>query len=93
MTDVLEARDRLIQLYEIADEDPIEIEDALFVLDLGYQPHEINRINDLMEKNRKCCISKLELEELDQLVDLGTVLATMKSKARMALKKAGLSHS
>jgi hypothetical protein len=93
MSDVLESRDRLNQLYEMADDDPLGIEDALFVLDLGYLPLEINRINDLMEKNRKNTISKQELEELDQLVDLGTILATMKSKARMALKEAGLSHS
>lgn len=93
MSDVLEARDRLNQLYEMADDDPLGIEDALFILDLGYQPLEINRINDLMDKNRKNNISKQELEELDHLVDLGMILGTMKSKARMALKKTGMSHS
>jgi hypothetical protein len=93
MSDVLEARDRLNHLYEMADDDPLGIEDALFVLDLGYQPIEIKRINDLMEKNRRNTISNQEREDLDQLVDLGTILATMKSKARMALKKAGISHS
>lgn len=92
MSNVLKATERLNKLYHQLDHEPISVEESMFVLDLAYEKQEVNRINELLAKNRRGEISQSELAELDGLVDLGTVLSTMQSRARQTLKQAGISR-
>ena len=93
MSNVLEASDMVNNLFEAIRDQPISIEQSQTLLSMAYTSTEQERINDLLAKNRQGLISTSEKEELDRLVDLGMMLAALQSKARMTLKKAGVTRS
>ena len=60
---------------------------ARHVLKLGFPEHDQARMHELAAKNRSGRISPAELEELDNYVTAGDLLALLQSKARQALRK------
>jgi hypothetical protein len=65
------------------------LESARFVLSLTFAEEAQRRVHELLTKNQERRISAIEQEDLDHLVKAGTYLATLQSKARLFLKKAG----
>ncbi len=65
---------------------PLTIEQSQHLLSLKFGKPDLDRIDKLLAKNRKGDISKDELTELDQLVDLGMKLGALQSSARMTIK-------
>jgi hypothetical protein len=65
-------------------------ETARSFLRLGFgRPHQ-ERVDVLSEKARRGVLTPAEGEELDEFIRVGNVLAILQSKARQALKRAGL---
>jgi hypothetical protein len=60
---------------------------ARYVLTLGFNASEQQRMQDLADANHTGRISKTELEELMGYVKAGHLLALLHSHARKALKK------
>lgn len=66
---------------------PLNAETSRYLLTLRFPAQDINRTNELLEKNRNGDITQEEREELDHLVDVNYLIAALHSKARTALKK------
>ncbi len=90
MSNVMEATDRIQELYRSSKLTPINIEESLYVLNLGYEDRDLQRIRYLQDKIETPEITKAERRELEQLVQLGTILSTLQSRARLALRQAGV---
>jgi hypothetical protein len=60
---------------------------AHYVLGVNFSEEQKARMHDLAVKNQQGKISREELQELDNYINAGDLLAILKSKARMALKK------
>jgi|SRR5713101_7266600 hypothetical protein len=60
---------------------------ARHILRLGFSIPDKARIQELASKNQQGLISSSELEELDNYIKAGDLLALLQSKARRALKK------
>ncbi len=60
---------------------------ARYILDVGFSDEDKARMHELAVKNQEGNISPTELQELDSYIKAGDLLALLKSKARMALKK------
>lgn len=65
----------------------ISIELARYILGLGFSTQDRSRMQELAAKNRRGEISHRELEELDNYITAGDILAIWQSKARQALKQ------
>ena len=59
---------------------------ALYILGLGFSTADRSRLQELAAKNQQDNISPQELEELDNYITAGDILAIWHSKARQALK-------
>jgi hypothetical protein len=59
---------------------------ALYILGLGFSREDRARMQELAAKNQQGNISPQELEELDNYITTGDILAIWQSKARQALK-------
>src|SRR5438445_13818920 len=59
---------------------------ARYILELGFSTEDRSRMRELAAKNRRGDISHQELEELDNYITAGDILAIWQSKARRALK-------
>jgi hypothetical protein len=59
---------------------------ARHILSLGFSDADAARMHDLAVKTQEGRISSAELEELDNYVKVGDLLAILQSKARKALK-------
>ena len=64
----------------------ISSELARYILGLGFSTEDRSRMRELAAKNRRGEISHQELEELDNYITAGDILAIWQSKARRALK-------
>jgi hypothetical protein len=64
-------------------------ETARFLTCLTFSDRAQRRLGELLEKNREGRLDPAEAEELDQFVKANTRLATLQSKARLFLKRAG----
>ena len=64
----------------------ISAELARHILGLGFSTEDRSRMRELAAKNRRGDISHQELEELDNYITAGDILAIWQSKARRALK-------
>jgi len=93
MSNVLDVSERIKQLYRSSSHTPINIEESFFVLDLGYVEADRERISSLLARNQTSEMTNADRKELEQLINLGTMLDTLQSRARMTLKKAGVSRS
>jgi hypothetical protein len=62
---------------------------ARHILRVSFTDQDKARMHELAQKNQEGTISPEELQELDSYVKVGDLLAILKSKARMALKKKG----
>jgi len=60
---------------------------ARYILGLGFSTEDRSRMRELAAKNRRGDISHQELEELDNYITAGDILAIWQSKARRALKQ------
>jgi hypothetical protein len=60
---------------------------AHHILGLGFSTEDRSRMQELATKNRRGEISHQELEELDNYITAGDILAIWQSKARQALKQ------
>ena len=60
---------------------------ARYILGLGFSTEDRSRMRELAAKNRRGDISHQELEELDNYITAGDILAIWQSKARWALKQ------
>jgi hypothetical protein len=65
----------------------ISPEFARYILGLGFSTEDRSRMQELDTKNRRGEISHQELEELDNYITAGDILAIWQSKARQALKQ------
>jgi hypothetical protein len=59
---------------------------ARYILGLGFSAADRGRMQELAAKNQQDNISPQELEELDNYITAGDILAIWQSKARQALK-------
>jgi hypothetical protein len=59
---------------------------ARFILTLGFDDEDQDRMRDLAERNQKGSLSSEDYEELDNYVKAGHLLALLQSKARKSLK-------
>jgi hypothetical protein len=59
------------------------------ILGLGFSDEDKARMHELAVKNQEGQISSEELEELDNYIKVGDLLAILQSKARQSLKKSG----
>jgi hypothetical protein len=57
------------------------------VLKLGFSDQDQSRMHDLAARNQRETISAAELEELDNYITVGDLLAILQSKARKYLKQ------
>lgn len=64
---------------------------ARIFLQLGFSRAEQRRVDQLSEKARQGALTLVEEQELDEFIHVGNLLAIVQSKARQALKRAGLS--
>jgi hypothetical protein len=64
---------------------------ARYILQLGFSTEDRARMRELAAKNRHGDISHQELEELDNYITAGDILAIWQSKARLALKQCSAS--
>jgi len=60
---------------------------ARHVLKLGFSQEDRARMHELAVKNQEGRIARAELEELDNYVKAGDLLALLQSKARRSLKQ------
>jgi hypothetical protein len=60
---------------------------ARHVLGLKFIPADEARVRELIDRNREGKISATELDELDNYVRVGDLLALLQSKARQRLKQ------
>lgn len=60
---------------------------ARYILGLGFATEDRSRMRELAAKNRRGDISPQELEELDNYIAAGDILAIWQSKARRTLKQ------
>ncbi len=60
---------------------------ALSILGLGFSTEDRSRMRELAAKNQRDEISHQELEELDNYITAGAILALWQSKARQAFKQ------
>jgi len=58
------------------------------VLKLGFGVADTQRMQELIERNREGKLTDAELEELDNFIKIGDLLAILQSKARKSLKRA-----
>jgi hypothetical protein len=58
------------------------------ILKLGFSQRDKARMHELAVKNQEGQISQTELEELDNFVKVGDLVAILQSKARKTLKQA-----
>ena len=59
---------------------------ARLVLRLGFRDRDKARMHQLAVKNQEGLISQAELEELDNYIEAGDLMALLHSKARRALR-------
>ena len=59
---------------------------ARYILGLGFSTEDSSHMRELAAKNRRGDISHQELEELDNYITAGDILAMWQSKARRAFK-------
>ena len=62
----------------------ISLELARYILALGFSTEDRAHMRELAAKNRQGDISHQELEELDNYITAGDILAIWQSKARLA---------
>lgn len=64
----------------------IPITFARQLVKLDFSPDDKSRMHELADKNQEGVISKAELEELDNFIQVGDMLAILQSKARRVLR-------
>jgi hypothetical protein len=64
---------------------------ARYILGLSFSTEDSSRMQELAAKNRRGEISHQELEELDNYITAGDILAIWQSKARQTLKQCQVS--
>jgi hypothetical protein len=69
--------------------DPFTLESAQLILSLAFTQETQDRVHELLDKNQEGQITRAEKKELRQMVEAGTHLAILKSKARRFLKDTG----
>lgn len=92
MSNILDVTERIKELYRSSGHTAINIEESLFVLDLGYIQADRERISNLLARSQISVLTQGEQTELEQLVNRVTMLDTLQSRARITLKKAGVSR-
>ena len=73
-----------------ADDEPLSVDSARAILRLGFGKADRSRINKLAAKNRAGKITAAEDEEFENYLRVGRMLAILQSKARQAMKAAGV---
>jgi hypothetical protein len=58
------------------------------ILKLSLDPHDLDRMHELLEKNRANSLTKEEDEELENYCRVGRFLDLVRSKARLSLQSA-----
>lgn len=80
---------RLIQ----APKEPISPEAARYLLSIDFSEADHARMQELMDKSNEGQLTSDEDAELDGYVNIANVLSVMHSRARVALRSAGLESS
>jgi hypothetical protein len=62
---------------------------ARSILELAFPPEDIARMHELSSKAKQGPLTPEEQDEVESYSRVGSILGIMKSKARVALKKAG----
>jgi hypothetical protein len=62
---------------------------ARSILELAFPPEDIARMHELSNKAKQGPLTPEEQDEVESYSRVGSILGIMKSKARVALKKAG----
>lgn len=91
MSNMLDVAERVGELYRSSNHTPINIEESLFVLDLGCEQADRDRISELLACNQTSDMTNADRIELENVIKLGTMLDSLQSRARMTFKKAGVS--
>jgi hypothetical protein len=80
-------------LEQLADLDPkgISPETARKFLDLAFSPLQQERVHSLSQKARQGSLTAAEEADLNEFIRVADLLAILQSRARQALKRAGLS--
>jgi hypothetical protein len=73
------------------DRSDLSAEAARSILKLTFEQQDLDRMHDLAVRNQEGGLSRGEQEELADYRQAGLVLDLLKSKARLSLKKLGLS--
>lgn len=83
----------LAMLEQIADLDATSLspETARHLLELGFTPSHQEQVDALSQKAREGSLTPAERAELDEFIRVADLLAILQSRARQALKRAGLS--
>jgi hypothetical protein len=83
------SKPRVFAPFIVPEVDEFTGESARFVLSLTFTQEVQDRAEELMTKNNEGEILPTEKQELEQLVRADLYLATLQSKARLFLKRAG----
>jgi hypothetical protein len=74
-----------------ADQSDLSRELARYILKLGFDEKDQNRMRELAERNQDGRLTSEEREELESYVKAGHLLALLQSKARRSLRAVKLS--
>ena len=74
-----------------ADQSDLSRELARYILKLGFEENDQNRMRELAERNQDGRLTSEKREELENYVKAGHLLALLHSKARRSLRAAKLS--
>jgi hypothetical protein len=66
---------------------------ARSILELEFPPEDIARMHELSSKAKQAPLTPDEQDEVESYSRVGSILGIMKSKARVALKKAGQANA
>jgi hypothetical protein len=83
------SKPRVLAPFILPEVDEFTGESARFILSLTFTQETKDRLEELLTKNEEGQISPAEKVEVEQLVRAGTYLATLKSTARLFMKRAG----
>ena len=75
----------LARLIQSQDRD-LAPEVARYLLSFAFQPHDLERMNELSERAQRGTLTAGEREELDSYLHVSNLLAVMQSRARQFLK-------
>ncbi len=89
MSTALGVDTQILEHVVMADREGMSPESARALLELRFDAHALERMNQLAEKNRLGTIQEAERQELDGYLRVGNLLNVLQAKARLALPPSG----